>query len=131
MSKIAKEGRKFGISLGVITQRPSELTTGVLSQCNTMFAMRMTSEKDQEFLRAAMSGATTGLLGSLPSLGNGEAIAVGEGVVVPMRLVFKQLPEDKRPKSGTALFSDTWRDGDDSMDTLAQVVARWRQLDPV
>ena len=131
LSKIAKEGRKYGISLGVITQRPSELTTGVLSQCNTMFAMRMTSEKDQEFLRAAMSDATTGLLGSLPSLGNGEAIAVGEGVVVPMRLVFNQLPENKRPKSGTARFSDTWRDGDDSMDTLAQVVARWRQLDPV
>jgi hypothetical protein len=131
LSRIAKEGRKYGISLGVITQRPSELTTNVLSQCNTMFAMRMTSEKDQDYLRAAMSEATSGLLGSLPSLGNGEAIAVGEGVVVPMRLVFSELPEDKRPKSSTAKFSDTWREGDDSMDTLAQVVSRWRQLDPV
>jgi len=129
LSRIAKEGRKYGVSLGVITQRPSELTTTVLSQCNTIFAMRMTSEKDQDYLRAAMSDATSGLLDSLPSLGNGEAIAVGEGVVVPMRLVFATLPEDKLPKGSTARFSKTWQGGDPSIDALDQVVARWRQFE--
>jgi DNA helicase HerA-like ATPase len=91
--------------------------------------MRMTSEKDQDYLRAAMSDATSGLLDSLPSLGNGEAIAVGEGVVVPMRLVFNTLPDDKLPKSGTAHFSKTWQGGDQSTEALEQVVARWRQLE--
>ena len=79
-----------------MSQRPSDLSTEILSQCNTIFAMRMTSEKDQDFLRAAMSEATSGLLDSLPSLGNGEAIAVGEGVVVPMRLTFSTLADGRR-----------------------------------
>jgi DNA helicase HerA-like ATPase len=127
LARIAKEGRKYGISLGVISQRPSELATSVLSQCNTLFAMRMTSERDQDYLRAAMSEATGGLLDSLPSLGNGEAIAVGEGVAVPMRLIFNQLAEERRPRSGTARFSDSWRDVDDSRKALEMVVARWRQ----
>jgi len=99
----------------------------VLSQCNTLFAMRMTSEKDQDCLRAAMSEATGGLIDSLPSLGNGEAVAVGEGVAVPMRLVFNQLEEGKMPHSGTAKFSAAWRDGDGTEESLKEVVARWRQ----
>lgn len=127
LSRLAKEGRKYGIALCVVSQRPSELATSVLSQCNTLFAMRMTSELDQDYLRAAMSEATGGLLDSLPSLGNGEAIAVGEGVAVPMRMVFNILDEDKRPRSGTARFSESWRDGDDSVKVLETVVARWRQ----
>ncbi len=127
LAKLAKEGRKYGISLGVISQRPSELATSVLSQCNTLFALRMTSEHDQDYLRAAMSEATGGLLDSLPSIGNGEAIAVGEGVAVPMRMVFNILEDDKRPRSGTAKFSDAWREGDNSQQALEAVVARWRQ----
>ena len=127
LSKLAKEGRKYGVALCVVSQRPSELATSVLSQCNTLFALRMTSENDQDYLRAAMSEATGGLLDSLPSLGNGEAIAVGEGVAVPMRMAFSMLDEDKRPRSGTARFSETWRTSDDSQKVLQTVVARWRQ----
>ena len=128
LARIAKEGRKYGVSLGVVAQRPSEVSTSVLSQCNTIFAMRMTSEKDQDFLRAAMSDATSGLLDSLPTLGNGEAIAVGEGVAVPMRLAFATLPEDKRPKSSAARFSSTWQTTDPAVGALDQVVERWRQF---
>ena len=127
LARIAKEGRKYGISLGIVSQRPSEIAANVLSQCNTLFAMRMTSEKDQDCLRAAMSEATGGLIDSLPSLGNGEAVAVGEGVAVPMRLVFNQLEEGKMPHSGTAKFSAAWRDGDGTEESLKEVVARWRQ----
>lgn len=128
LARIAKEGRKYGVSLGVIAQRPSEVSASVLSQCNTIFAMRMTSEKDQDFLRAAMSDATSGLLDSLPTLGNGEAIAVGEGIVVPMRLTFATLPEHLRPKSSAAHFSGTWQSDSPEVSTLDHVVDRWRQF---
>ncbi|MET4697826.1 DNA helicase HerA-like ATPase [Constrictibacter sp. MBR-5] len=127
LSRIAKEGRKYGLSLCVITQRPSELEAGLLSQCNTIFALRMTSQKDQEFVNAAISDATPGLMGSLPSLRNAEAIVVGEGVTVPMRLHFDELPEDRRPRSGNAHFSALWQTDDSDTTLLANVVDRWRR----
>jgi len=127
LSRIAKEGRKYGLSLCVITQRPSELEAGLLSQCNTIFALRMTSQKDQEFVNAAISDATPGLMGSLPSLRNAEAIVVGEGVTVPMRLHFDELPQDRRPRSGNAAFSALWQTDDCDTALLASVVDRWRR----
>ena len=127
LSRIAKEGRKYGLSLCVITQRPSELEAGLLSQCNTIFALRMTSQKDQEFVNAAISDATPGLMGSLPSLRNAEAIVVGEGVTVPMRLHFDELPEHRRPRSGNAAFSALWQTDDSDTTLLANVVERWRR----
>ena len=127
LSRIAKEGRKYGLSLCVVTQRPSELEAGLLSQCNTIFALRMSSNKDQEFVHAAMSEATPGLIGSLPSLRNAEAIAVGEGVSVPMRLRFDMLPENQRPLSGNARFSQAWQEDLDGRSILHGVVERWRK----
>ncbi|MFN4087493.1 MAG: ATP-binding protein [Alphaproteobacteria bacterium] len=127
LSRIAKEGRKYGLSLCVITQRPSELEAGLLSQCNTIFALRMTSQKDQEFVNAAISDATPGLMGSLPSLRNAEAIVVGEGVTVPMRLRFDELPEGRRPRSGNAAFSALWQSDESDTSLLAGIVERWRR----
>lgn len=127
LSRIAKEGRKYGLSLCVVTQRPSELEAGLLSQCNTIFALRMSSQKDQEFVAAALSEATPGLVGSLPALRNAEAIAVGEGVSVPMRLRFDELPENKRPLSGNARFSAAWQEEVDDRTILSTVVERWRR----
>jgi uncharacterized protein len=127
LSRIAKEGRKYGLSLCVITQRPSELAAGMLSQCSTIFAMRLTHEKDQQIVRSAMVDSAFGLLEALPSLGNAEAIAVGEGVAIPMRLVFDQLEPAQRPKSDTATFSTAWRKNvDDPEAFLQQVADRWR-----
>jgi uncharacterized protein len=127
LSRIAKEGRKYGLSLCVITQRPSELAAGMLSQCSTIFAMRLTHEKDQQIVRSAMVDSAFGLLEALPSLGNAEAIAVGEGVAIPMRLVFDQLEPAQRPKSDTATFSAAWNKSlDDPEAFLHQVADRWR-----
>lgn len=125
LSRIAKEGRKYGVSLALVSQRPSELATGILSQCNTIFALRLSNQKDQDFVRAAMSESATGLMDFLPSLRNAEAIAVGEGVSVPMRLCLEELPEDCRPMSGTASFSTAW-DKEGQSDVEA-IVARWRR----
>lgn len=128
LSRIAKEGRKHGLSLCVVSQRPSELAVGMLSQCGTIFAMRLTQQKDQNLVRAAVSDSAFGLLDALPSLGNAEAIAVGDGVPMPMRLKFATLPQDRRPRSSTADFSAAWKsDVAGGADFLATVVDRWRR----
>ena len=127
LARIAKEGRKYGVSLCVVSQRPSELATDILSQCNTIFALRLSNQKDQEFVQSAMSECTVGLIDSLPSLLNTEAIVVGEGVSVPMRMCFNNLPEDRRPLSGTAGFTAAWQEDQQSDTFLEEIVARWRR----
>lgn len=127
LSRIAKEGRKYGVSLCLISQRPSELATGILSQCNTIFAMRMTNQADQDILSATMSDSSLGLSEALPSLGNAEAVAVGEGVAVPVRLCFDELPEGRRPRSATADFHSAWQGNLASEDLVKGIVERWRQ----
>jgi len=93
VARIAKEGRKYGVSLGVITQRPGELDPTILSQCSTVFAMRLANDRDQEIIRSAISNSSSSTTSFLSSIGNGEAIAFGDAVPVPMRMCF-----DRRPK---------------------------------
>lgn len=126
LSRIAKEGRKYGVSLGLITQRPSDLAEGVLSQCGTILSMRLNNERDQAFVRAAMPEGARGFLDSIPALRNRECIAVGEGVATPIRLLFDALEEHKRPASDDPLFSELWRDtgGEEAM--LERTIKRWR-----
>jgi hypothetical protein len=127
LSRIAKEGRKYGVSLCLVTQRPSELSTSILSQCNTLFALRMSNDRDQEFVRRALPESASGLIASLPSLHTQEAIVVGEGVTVPMRLKFDHLEEADRPRSGNASFSTAWRTDIDPGQAVAQIIDRWRR----
>jgi hypothetical protein len=88
LSRIAKEGRKYGISLGLITQRPSDLAEGVLSQCGTILSMRLNNDRDQAFVKAAMPEGARGFLDSIPALRNRECIICGEGVAIPIRVSF-------------------------------------------
>ncbi len=88
IGRIAKEGRKYGASLGVITQRPSELDSTVLSQCSTMFAMRLPNESDKAIIRAALSESSASTISFLSSLANRECIAFGEAIPSPMRMKF-------------------------------------------
>ena len=127
LGRIAKEGRKYGVSLCLVSQRPSDLAVGILSQCNTIFAMRMSNQKDQEFVRGTLSESALGLLDSLPTLRTGEAIAVGEGVSVPVRVSFDMLPDERKPLSGTASFSTAWQNDDKDETFVAEVVDRWRR----
>ena len=99
ISRIAKEGRKYGVFLGLVTQRPAELDPTIISQCSTLFAMRMTNDRDQALLRSAVSDAAANLLGFVPSLGTREVFAFGEGVPLPTRLTFAELPQNLLPKS--------------------------------
>jgi len=127
LSRIAKEGRKYGVSLCLISQRPSELATSVISQVSTIFALRLTGEKDQEFLASVLPESSVGLMAELSSLRNGEAIAVGEGVPVPARICLEHLPEHARPKSRTAPFSQAWTHDTVDQQFLEELVARWRR----
>jgi DNA helicase HerA-like ATPase len=126
LAQIAKEGRKYGVSLCLVSQRPADLAAGALSQCSTVFAMRLTSQADQAFVRGTLPDWSAGLMELLPSLRNGEAIAVGEGVSVPMRLVFDKLPPERRPQSATAAFSERWQKDDITPEFIRSVVNRWR-----
>jgi DNA helicase HerA-like ATPase len=127
LARIAKEGRKYGVSLCVVTQRPSDLAPSLLSECNTMFALRMTNHDDQDILRDSLSEASHGLMSFLPALRNGEAIAVGEGVSMPVRICFTPLPEEARPKSATASFTAAWSQDVDDREAVRQAVERWRR----
>ena len=126
LGRIAKEGRKYGVSLGLITQRPSDLAEGVLSQCGTIIAMRLNNDRDQAFVRAAMPEGARGFLDSIPALRNRECIMCGEGVAIPIRVAFDDLEPIKRPASSDPLFSQLWRDigGEDQI--IARTVQRWR-----
>ncbi len=124
--RIAKEGRKAGVSLWIASQRPTELDPTILSQCNTIFAMRLANQADQEALRAAVPDASTSLLSCLPSLGMGEAIAVGEGVPMPTRIRFDALPADAVPRSLTASFSDGWSVDMEDAGFIERIVEQWR-----
>ena len=99
ISRIAKEGRKYGAFLGLVTQRPAELDPTILSQCSTLFVMRIANDRDQEILRSAISDAAANLLDFVPSLGVREAFAFGEGVALPTRFMFRDLPPQSRPNN--------------------------------
>lgn len=126
IARIAKEGRKYGVSLCIVSQRPSELDPTILSQCNTVFAMRMSNDRDQQIVRAAVSDTAAGLLEFLPSLGAREAIAFGDGVALPTRIKMAELPEEAMPRSQTAAFTEKWNQQIGNQDFLAAVVDRWR-----
>ncbi|PZF78340.1 hypothetical protein DK847_00490 [Aestuariivirga litoralis] len=126
ISRIAKEGRKYGISLCIVSQRPAELDATILSQCNTIFSMRLANERDQEILRAGISDAASSLLDFMPTMGTGEAITFGEGVALPTRIKFDTLPADEWPMSNTASVTGSWAREMPEDGFLQDIVLRWR-----
>ncbi|HZH08682.1 MAG TPA: DUF87 domain-containing protein [Lautropia sp.] len=126
LSRIAKEGRKYGISLGLITQRPSDLAEGVLSQCGTIISMRLNNERDQAFVKAAMPEGARGFLDAISALRNRECIICGEGVSIPIRVNFDNLDEAKRPASEDPSFVELWSHSGGEEEAVRRTVQRWR-----
>jgi|tagenome__1003787_1003787.scaffolds.fasta_scaffold20977123_4 hypothetical protein len=126
LERIAKEGRKYGVSLGLITQRPSDLAEGVLSQCGTIVAMRLNNERDQACVRAAMPEGARGFLDAIPALRNRECIVCGEGVAIPIRVRFDDLEPEKRPASSDPSFARLWRETGDEAGIIQRTIKRWR-----
>ena len=126
LERIAKEGRKYGVSLGLITQRPSDLAEGVLSQCGTIISMRLNNDRDQACVRAAMPEGARGFLDAIPALRNRECIVCGEGVAIPIRVRFDDLEPEKRPASSDPSFARLWRESGDEAGIINRTIKRWR-----
>lgn len=123
VERVTKEGRKYGIGMIVVSQRPKELSETVLSQCNTFIAMRLTNPEDQDYVRRLVPDSLGGLMNMLPALRTGEALILGEAVAIPTRMMV-DLPNPK-PMSGEIEFSRWWREGPGKID-LERIVRRWR-----
>jgi DNA helicase HerA-like ATPase len=126
LGRIAKEGRKYGVSLALVSQRPSELDPTILSQCSTVIALRLVSERDQQVLRANTHEGALDLLDFLPLLGDREAIVLGQGVAMPMRIQFALLNNGDTPGKLHAGFSRSWKQPNMNREALDAIVSRWR-----
>jgi DNA helicase HerA-like ATPase len=126
LSRIAKEGRKYSVCLALISPRPSELDASILSQCSTVFAMRMANDIDQDIVKAAVPDAASSLVKSLSALSVREALAFGEGVALPTRIRFGDLPRQYLPRNQSGAFGQM--DGLSTKDRsfVATIVDRWR-----
>lgn len=126
IDQIAREGRKYGVGLGLVSQRPADLSPTSLSQCGTIVTLRLTSERDQEFVRRILPEGSNGMLGQLPTLGTGEAVVVGEAAPLPMQIAFENLPPERQPNSGTPSFAKAWRENIADEGLVDEVILRWR-----
>ena len=109
----------------MVSQRPAELDPTILSQCNTLFAMRLANDADQALVRSAVSDAAASLLAFLPSLATREVFAFGEGVALPTRLKFRELPAHLHPK-GEILGETGVAKNVEFAEFIAAVIERWR-----
>ncbi|MBL7186066.1 MAG: DUF853 family protein [Phycisphaerae bacterium] len=125
MERIAKEGRKYGVGLGVVSQRPHEVSETVLAQCGTFLCLRITNPSDQNYVRSLVPEAERDLVDILAGLGRGEAMALGEAVPLPTRLQFYK--PDPKPNSEDIDFYAKWKDGPENIIDVDEIVNRWRR----
>jgi uncharacterized protein len=139
--RIAKEGRKYGVGLMLVSQRPSEVDTTILSQCGTVVALRLTNDSDRAQVTSCASDNLKGLFSMLPILRTGEALIVGEAVNMPIRAIIDRPPEGRRPDSddpkvvvpkgpeGKRLKSGGWTEPVEG-ENFKPLVEAWRKQDP-
>ncbi len=123
MERIAKEGRKYGVGLGIVSQRPNEVSETVLAQCGTFICLRITNPDDQAYVRRLVPESEGDLVSVLAGLGRGEALVLGEAVPLPTRLQFEK--PSPTPNSDDIDFYNQWKEGPEDLDVDA-IVKRWR-----
>ena len=123
--RIAKEGRKYGLGLGLISQRPSDVESTVLSQCNSWIILRLTNSSDQDHVAKFLPDSLSGLTKMLSALTRREAIFVGEAAALPSRIKITKLPDSKLPDSNDISFSEGWLTDPMSDQSLNNIVGRW------
>ncbi|MNG66273.1 AAA-like domain protein [compost metagenome] len=131
VQRVAKEGRKFGVGLMIISQRPSEIDDTILSQCGTLFALRLTNANDRSKVKAAMSDGLSSLIDSLPILRTGEAIIIGEAAKLPSRCKFKLPPDGYYPDSQDPDVSKSWLKPRDPNKSYTKLIEAWRLNKPM
>ncbi|MDE0158081.1 MAG: ATP-binding protein [Gammaproteobacteria bacterium] len=125
VQSISKEGRKYGVGLLLVTQRPSELDETVLSQCGTIVALRMNNSKDRGHIRSAIQDELQTMIDLLPSLRTGEAIISGEGVKIPSRIQFFKL--SNAPKGADPIVTVKWmEDKQAKVEDYRELLSVWR-----
>jgi DNA helicase HerA-like ATPase len=123
MERIAKEGRKYGVGLAVVSQRPHEVSETVLAQCGTYICLRISNPDDQAYVRSLVPESEGDLVSVLAGLGRGEALVLGEAVPLPTRIQFDK--PNPAPNSDDVDFYAKWKDGPDDLD-VDEIVKRWR-----
>lgn len=126
LERVSREGRKYGVCLGLITQRPSELSETSLSQCGTIISLRLNNLDDQEQLKASLSEGARAYVDVIAALKNRECVISGEGVPVPMRVMIDTLEAERRPASDDPQFSKNWGNSEGEEDLLSTVVRAWQ-----
>ncbi|MYC80895.1 MAG: ATP-binding protein [Acidobacteria bacterium] len=124
--RIAKEGRKYGVGLFLVSQRPSEVEPTVLSQCNSWIVLRITNESDRNHVRGVLPDSMEGLTKMLSGLRRREAIFVGQAATLPSRMMIRHLSENQLPKSNDIDFDQGWQNDALSAEQLDSVARRWR-----
>jgi hypothetical protein len=124
--RLAKEGRKYGIGLMLVSQRPGEVEATVLSQCNSWLVLRITNESDSAHVRAVLPDSMSGLSAVLAGLRRQEAIFLGQAATIPARVMIRTLRRDQLPRSHDIDFDAGWRHAAPTTEELASVSQRWR-----
>jgi DNA helicase HerA-like ATPase len=124
--RIAKEGRKYGVGLLLVSQRPSEVEATVLSQCNSWIVLRVTNDADREHVKAILPDSMAGLTKMLSGLRRQEAIFVGQAAMLPSRIMIRDLADHELPKSNDIDFDEGWQSEAMSAKQLTAVANRWR-----
>lgn len=107
--KISKEGRKYGVSLIVVSQRPAELNATIISQCNNIIALKIINDRDKAAVATMLTDSLVGLVETLPNLDVGECLVIGDAIKLPTKIILDKPKEE--PKSSTIDFWDRWTDG--------------------
>lgn len=124
--RIAKEGRKYGVGLLLVSQRPSEVEATVLSQCNSWIVLRITNDADREHVRSILPDSMSGLTKMLSGLRRQEAIFVGQAATLPSRIMIRSLIDDQLPRSNDVDFDKGWQEQALTLDQIEAVVKKWR-----
>ncbi|WP_197672303.1 ATP-binding protein [Cupriavidus nantongensis] len=124
--RIAKEGRKYGVGLLLVSQRPSEVEATVLSQCNSWIVLRITNDTDREHVRSILPDSMSGLTKMLSGLRRQEAIFVGQAAMLPSRILIRDLKPEQLPKSNDIDFDKGWQNDATPDAQIEDVVNRWR-----
>jgi len=124
VERVAKEGRKYGVSAMIVSQRPSELSETVLAQCNSFIAMRLSNPEDQDYVARVISDHFKGLIDMLPVLRPGEAFVIGDSVIMPMRTIVKMA--DPAPNSGNMDFFKVWSTESPHYN-IDEIIENWRR----
>ncbi|MDM5066641.1 ATP-binding protein [Aeromonas salmonicida] len=124
--RIAKEGRKYGVGLLLVSQRPSEVEATVLSQCNSWIVLRITNDADREHVRSILPDSMSGLTKMLSGLRRQEAIFVGQAATLPSRIMIRNLPSEQLPRSNDVNFDKGWQEHAMTLDQIDTVIMKWR-----